>query len=563
MIPSSWSLPEVEYSRRNRLIIYYLAGLVVLVLCYTATYNALLARLEGVEQSFFASFEFVVQTMTTTGYGQDAGYWSHPLMFLFVAATQISGIALGFFTLRLIIIPLFTVAEVNLDDRLTRKRDHVVICEYRRDSAVLLDELRELDIEYVLISSDRDEAKSLSDAGYAVIHGSPQDASAFERASIGTARAVVTDAGSANVNTILTVRSVNDDVEIIALSDDSDMRDVLGDAGADSVLSPHGLLGRRLAEKAVSSFGAELDTVELGGDLEVAELPVLHGSPLIGTRIRDSRIREATGANIVGAWIDGELQLPPDPDAVIRDNTVLLVSGGHEALERFSDVTRQTRGLGMHDRIIVVGQGEVGQAAAEVVAEAGIDLVTVDTEDRERVDIVGDVGSKELLREAGIDDAGAILIGLADDSQSLLTAVVARSLNPDIEVLIRVNDTDATRKALSAGADYVLSVPRVSARMLAKELRGEDVLAAANQIRLIRVPAAPFAGSTIAASGIFEQSGCRIIALEDDDGLESTIDPQRTLTGDERLTLAGPDEAVRQFLKRFDVSPVDAPTEQR
>jgi len=559
----SLSLPEFEYSRRNRLILYYITGLVALVLCYTTMYNLALARLEGVDQSLFASFEFVVQTMTTTGYGQDSGYWSHPLMFLFVAATQISGIALGFFTLRLIIIPLFTGAEVNLDDRLTRKSDHVVICEYRRDSAVLLDELRELGIEYVLISSDEANAKSLSDEGYSVIHGSPQDASAFERASIGTARAVITDAGDANVNTILTVKSVREDVDIIALSDDSDMRDILRDAGADTVLSPHGLLGRRLAEKAVSAFGTELDTVELGGDLEVTELPVLHGSPLIGTRIRDSRIREATGANIIGAWIDGELQLPPDPDAIIRDNTVLLVSGGHDALERFSDVTGQTRGLGFHDKILVVGQGEVGQAASEVVTEAGIDLVTVDTEAREGVDIVGQVGSKSLLREAGIDDAGAIIVGLADDSKSLLTAVVARSINPDIEVLVRVNETDATRKALSAGADYVLSVPRVSARMLAKELRGEDVLAPASQIRLIRVPATPFTGSTIAESGIFEQSGCRIIALEDDDGLQSTIEPQRTLTGDERLTLAGPDEAVRQFLKRFDVSPVNGAPEQR
>jgi len=562
MNPSSWSFPEFEYSRRNRLILYYLTGLVALVLCYTALYNLALAYLEGVDQSIFASFEFVVQTMTTTGYGQDSGYWSHPLMFLFVAATQISGIALGFFTLRLIIIPLFTGAEVNLDDRLTRKRDHVVICEYRRDSAVLLDELRELDIEYVLISSDEENAKSLSDEGYSVIHGSPQDASAFERASIGTARTVVTDAGEANVNTILTVKSVREDVEIIALSDDSDMRDVLRDAGADSVLSPHDLLGRRLAEKAVSAFGTELDTVELGGDLEVTELPVLHGSPLIGTRIKDSRIREATGANIIGAWIDGELQLPPDPNAIIRDNTVLLVSGGHDDLERFSDVTGQTRGLAMHDRIIVVGQGEVGQAASEVVTEAGVDLVTVDTEDRDGVDIVGDVASKSLLREAGIEDAGAILIGLADDSKSLLTTVVARSMNPDIEILVRVNDTNATRKALSAGADYVLSVPRVSARMLAKELRGEDVLAPASQIRLIRVPATPFAGSTIAGSGIFEASGCRIIALEEAGELQSTIDPQRTLTGEERLTLAGPDEAVREFLKRFDVSPVDAAPEQ-
>src|SRR6056297_1862136 len=267
MNPPSWSLPEFEYSRRNRLILYYLTGLVALILCYTALYNVLLARLEGVDQSAFASFEFVVQTMTTTGYGQDSGYWSHPLMFLLVAATQISGIALGFFTLRLIIIPLFTSAEVNLDNRLTPKSDHVIVCEYRRDSAVLLDELRELGIDYVLISSSEENAKDLSDEGYSVIHGSPQKASAFERASIDTAQAVITDTGDANVNTILTVKSIRPDVDIITLTDDSDMRDVRLHPGADTVLSPHGVLGHRLAEKAISAVSSEIiDTIALGGE---------------------------------------------------------------------------------------------------------------------------------------------------------------------------------------------------------------------------------------------------------------------------------------------------------
>jgi len=164
---------EVEFSRRNRLIIYYFVGLILLVLLYAAIYNIALARLEGVDQSIFASFEFVVQTMTTTGYGQDSGFWSHPLMYLFVSLTQISGIGIGFFTLRLIIIPLFTGAEVNLDDRLTPKQGHIIICEYRRDSTVLLDELEELGIEYILIASGEENAKDLSDAGYSVIHGSP------------------------------------------------------------------------------------------------------------------------------------------------------------------------------------------------------------------------------------------------------------------------------------------------------------------------------------------------------------------------------------------------------
>jgi voltage-gated potassium channel len=121
-----------------------------------------------------------------------------------------------------------------------------------------------------------------------------------------------------------------------------------------------------------------------------------------------------------------------------------------------------------------------------------------------------------------------------------------------------VSDTDATKKALSAGADYVLSVPRVSARMVTTELRGEDVLAPASQIQLVRVPARPFAGSTVANSGIYEQTGCRIVGIEDDSGLSSTVDPAREFTGDEQMILVGSDESIQRFRKQFGVSPTDA-----
>jgi Trk K+ transport system NAD-binding subunit len=557
MVSVPWSDSEVELSRRNRLIVYYILGIGAVVCLYAVLYNYGMRVFEGDDHSMFRSFQTVVETMTTTGYGADSP-WETPVMNAFVVFMQVSGIGIGFFTLRVIIIPLFTGAEVNLDNRLTPKSGHVIICEYRRDSAVLLDELRRLDIEYVLISSSEDDAKALSDEGYAAIHGSPQDTEALERASIDTARTVITDAGDANVDTILTVRSLNPDVDIVALTDDSDMRDVLSDTGADSVLSPHGVLGQRLAERAIASFSSELeDTVELGAEVEVMEVPVQPGSELDGTRVRNSNIRERTGANIIGAWIDGELQLPPGPDAVIRPNTVLLVVGDHEALEELSAFTRPARGRRAHERSVVAGYGEVGQAADAALTEAGIETVTIDVEKRAGVDLVGTAASKETLREADIERADSVVVGLPDDSAALLTTVLVDSLNPDAEVLTRVGDPEATNKALSAGADYVLSVPRISARMIARELRGEDVLAPASQIRFVRVPATPFAGSTVAESDIYEQTGCRIIAIEDSAGVSSTVDPQRRLTGDERVTLVGTDEAVQTFLGRFDTSPVD------
>jgi len=560
MVSLPESLPEFEFSRRNRLIIYYLFGIFVIVVLYSALYNYGIATLEGRPQSFFRSLQTVVETMTTTGYGADAP-WETWQLNLFMILIQLSGIGLGFFTLRVIVIPLFTGAEVDLDSRLSPKRDHLIICEYNRDSAVLLDELRELDIDYVLLSSSEEHAKALSDQGYAVIHGSPQDQDAFRRASIDSARTVLTDAGDANVNTILTARSLAADVRIIALTDDSEQRDVLQHAGADSVLSPYEVLGHRLGEKATSSFRTELtDTIDLGSDLEVMEIPVQQESDLVGVRVRDTNLREQTGVHIIGAWIDGELELPPNPDSVIRQNTVLLVSGSHAALEDLSEVTRPARSLRQYERIIIAGLGEVGQAAQSVIEAAGIDTVTIDVTDGPDVDVVGDASSRDVLKTAQIEDAGAIIVSIPDDSAGLLTVVQARALDDDIEILARMSDTDATKKALSAGADYVLSVPRVSARMVARELRGEDILAPASQIRLVRVPATPFAGSTLAASGIYEQTGCRVIALEDATGLSGTVDPHRQLTGDERLVLVGTDTAVRTFLKTFDTDPMeDAP----
>ena len=558
-LPDSFpeSRDDISLTRRDRLVLYYLLGLSTLVAAYTVVYNLAMAEIEGVDQPLFASLEFVVQTMTTTGYGQDSELWSHPAMFLFVSVVQISGIGIGFFTLRLIIIPLFSSADVNLDNRLTPKRDHVIVCEFRHDSEVLLEELEELGIEYVLISSDEDEARELSDEGYPAIHGSPQAAKAYQRAGIEKARAIITDAGSATVDTILTARSVRPDIEIITLTDDTDLFDIFRETGADSVLSPHSVLGHRLAEKVVASFSTELDdTVQLGEDFEMTEVLVQRDSPLDGVTIRDAGLREQTGANIVGAWIDGELQLPPDPDAVIRENSVLLVAGEHEDLEDLSEFTRSTKAFQRPDRVVLAGRGEVGTAAEEVLRDAGIETVSIDAEETTEPDIVGDMGKRSVRREANISNAGTILVCLPDDSQGLLTAVQAQAINPDIEVLFRANEMATVSKAFRAGADYVLAIPQVSARMVARELRGENVLDSASQIRVVRVPATPFAGETIASAEIPERTGCRVIAIENESGLTTRIDPQRELDADDQLTLVGTDDAVQEFLRQSDVSSI-------
>jgi Trk K+ transport system NAD-binding subunit len=544
-------------SRRDRRIVAYLVGIVVVVATYTFVYDWGMRALEGRPHSIFRSFQTVVETMTTTGYGADSP-WRSPVMNVFMVFMQLTGIGLGFVTLRLVVVPLFTQAEVDLDERLAPKRDHLVVCEYRRDSAVLLDELDDNGVDYVLVSPDETAARDLSDAGYDAIHGSLREPEAYSRASLDSARAVLVDAGDATVEAILTLRSIRPDVDVVALTDDSDLREVLLGVGADTVLSPHAVVGQRLGEKAGASFGTALgDAVALGPDVEVVERLVPHDSRLVGSTLREARLRERSGATVVGAWIDGRLHLPPDPDATIRSNTVLVVLGRPESIEALGELTRPTQPVGRRGRVVVLGAGEVGSAARAAVTGAGVDVTTVDRTDGEGVDVVGDATARDTLRTAGVGEADAVVVCLPDDTATLLATATVRTLDPTVEVLVRVNDTDTAARALRAGADYVLSVPRVSARMVVGDLRGEDVLEPASQMRLVRVDADPFAGRTLAESEISETTGCRVIAVERDGEVSAPVDPTRPLVAGDVLTLVGTDANVQAFLDRYDVSPAE------
>lgn len=91
-----------------------------------------------------------------------------------------------------------------------------------------------------------------------------------------------------------------------------------------------------------------------------------------------------------------------------------------------------------------------------------------------------------MLITAEIGDATALIVTVNDDATALLTITFARSLTNGIEILTRVTDDEKVKTGFNAGADYVRSIQRAIARLLAREIYGEDVASPLNQIRLVR-----------------------------------------------------------------------------
>ncbi len=556
------TLPDVlgahRLSRRQRLVVLFGTSLTVFVFLLTVGYNYGMARYEGVDQDLFHSLRVVVETLTTTGFGSDADDWTTSVMELYVTFIQVAGIAIGFFTLRVLVIPLWKRTPTELDERLTPKNRHVVVCEYQRDSDVLLDELERLGVEYVLIDSDKEEAKALSDAGYQVIGGDPADEDTLRRASIGSAALVVADAGRRNVSVLLSARELNPGVRTVCLIDSADQRRALEQIGVDRVVSPAAVVGGRLARLAArpvgraagGDAGSEDDGVpgsagvRLDDDAVLTELIVHRSSPLRDRLLRETALGSHPEIEVVGGWFGGRFRFPPDPDDRLTANAVVVLYGPETAVD---EVRKEVAGAGPrrhHPRVVVAGLGEGGAAAVDALPDDTA-VTTVDVADGPDVDVVGDVGDPETLAAAGLDEATALLVTVDEDATALLAIALARTMTDEIEIFARVTDADKVNNAYEAGADYVLSTQEVSARLLASDVYGERVLDPTSQIRTIRVDGDAFAGDTVGEVNAAHEDRFRLVGVRRDGAFLSGDDV--AVAGDDVAVIVGGDEAIQRF----------------
>jgi Trk K+ transport system NAD-binding subunit len=536
--------------RRRRRALYYLLGLVGVVFAYTLLYKWSMAVFEGESRTLLRSLVVVLETITTTGYGEDAP-WTTVQIQVLMSVMMVTGVVSIFMALPLFVVPWIEDRVSTTVPTAVEREDHVVICSHTSRSQMLIDELTALDIPYVLVETDRELATELYERGLNVILGDPEATDALEAANVRAARAVVADVDDeSNASILLAANQALDDGEtmLITFAEDPDMAEYHYYAGADHVFSPRQLIGESLAHKVTTSVTADVgDAIEIDGDFEIAELPVQPGSDLAGVRVAESGIRERTGAQIIGAWFEGEFASPPSPDATIDARTVLLVAGHEDQLERLKELTLAERRDRRRGDVVVCGHGVVGSTITQNVTTAGMSVTTIDQREGPGVDVVGDVTDADTLSKAGVESAGSVILAIPDDTASVFATLVIRELAPNVEIVARADQTENVPKLYRAGADYVLSLATVSGRMLASTILEEDVISFDQQIEVVRIPVGVLAGESLASADIRARTGCTIIAIERDGDLLTEFDPDfRFQRGDEAIAV-GPDERVTDF----------------
>jgi Trk K+ transport system NAD-binding subunit len=533
----------------RRLIASYGVLVVVTIGAFTVAYGVGMSVFEGRPRSLLASLEIVLQTFTTTGYGQDAP-WTSPQMKFLTVTMQVTAMLLVFGALPVVVVPaLESIISDDPPDRVVGVEDHVVVCGARSRTPLLADELGRRGVDHAIAVEDRDRAREL-DEEYTVVHGDPAAEETLVNAALPEGRALVADAGDeSNLSVAIAAAEVGPELPVYAVADDPEFTRYHRHAGATQVFSPRELLGSALATKVLTAVSIEGDIFGEVGTLSVAEFPITPGSDLNRQRITEANLESRSGANVVGAWASGEFLTPPFPDLTLDEHTDLLVVGTPTQVERLEQLTDTNTHRHRSGEVVVLGHGAVGSTVATELREAGRTTTVVDVDDQPGVDVVGDATEAAVLRQAGVQDATTVVVALDDDDKALVTTFVVADLTDDVETVVRANDADSVRKLYRAGADSVLSLAAVTARLVSAAITAEgEVVSYDTDVLIVRRSVDPLAGETIENLEIQERTGCTPVARIHRDGRTSrNLSPWDELSSGDHLVVAGVERDVDRF----------------
>ena len=142
------------------------------------------------------------------------------------------------------------INEFNVD----RLRDHFIICGYGQVGRTVVDQLKRLEIPFVLIETNEGLYRELLNEGTAVIQGDAKRHDVLLKAGLKRARGICTviDNDADNLYITVTARALNPKVKIITRAGQERYAAAIRSSGADEVIIPEyegGLMTGRMIQK--------------------------------------------------------------------------------------------------------------------------------------------------------------------------------------------------------------------------------------------------------------------------------------------------------------------------
>ncbi len=557
----SYFLQNKEIKQNLPILLKYIGALVAVIVVFTVIFHFIMLYAEGEEHSWITGLYWTLTVMSTLGFG-DITFQTDIGRF-FSVIVLMTGIVMLLIVLPFAFIRFFYAPwlEAQIHSRAPRElppsiEGHVLLTARDAIAPGLITRLERDDIPYTLIEPDPAVASEWFTEGLSVAVGDIDSKETYRSLQASRARLVFANRDDiVNTNIALTVREAAPDVPLAAVADNEDAIDILELSGATHVLPLKRWLGEQLANR-INAQRAGLHPIGEYEDLKIAELPV-HNTPLAGHTIRETRLREKTGVNIIGVWKRGRME-PARPDTELTDQCVPVVMGTDTQLDELDSI------LAIYDvnpnPVLLIGGGNVGSAAARSLAEKDVPVHLVERkEERCRMlrDVVtkvfhGDASDYHLLHEAGIDKAPSVLLTTNDDAINVYLTSYCRRLNPELRIVSRITHERTLDAIYRAGADFVLSYSTLGVDAVMAILNDKELVVLGEGVDLFtRALPSSLHGTTLVESGIGAKTGLNVVAVKHDGEIVTRLRADLQLKEGDELVMIGADEQVETFVNTY------------
>ena len=231
----------------------------------------------------------------------------------------------------------------RMERRINSLNGHYIICGYGRVGQQVAEGLEEERLDFVVIDNQPDVLEGLAERGINYIADDASNDNVLQQAGIeraaGLCACLPNDA--TNVFVTLTARQLNPGLMIISRGHVPTSASKLQTAGANHVINPYLIAGRRMAAQLRSPTVTEfLEVVMQRGELElrIEEVVVGQGSLLADKTMAESHVRRETGVNILAVRReDGRHKIDLGPEFLLCAGDALICLGTPEQLDALAE----------------------------------------------------------------------------------------------------------------------------------------------------------------------------------------------------------------------------------
>jgi voltage-gated potassium channel len=296
-------------------------------------------------------------TLTTVGYDETVPVSTAPGGRLFTILFMLGGVAaLLYFasTFMAFIVEgdLRALLGSKRMEKITRNmKNHYIVCGVGRTGRHTVRMLYRADLQVVMVDQDKNHLKDIAsreEARLPYVVGDCTDEAVLKDAGIERAKGLfcALNSDQANLYTVLTAKEINPKLRVVAKVSDGAAARKFKMVGADEVVAPTELGGKRLfaqmIEPAAVYFLEQL-TLPDKLDLMVREIKVAASSPLAGQTLAEADLRRQVGNVLILAIrlpANGDFTYNPKPTSRLVAGASVMAMGGPEEIERFRELAR-------------------------------------------------------------------------------------------------------------------------------------------------------------------------------------------------------------------------------